>query len=252
MPNAPSLALDDVAILLDVDGTILDLAPTPQAVVAPPDLCQALVRLCRRTGGALAFVSGRPLSDLDRIFAPLRLPAIGGHGAELRVAAGDAPVQSRISEIDPELRRRFAAIAASDPGILVEDKGYSLAVHYRLAPEKEGMIRKSVAAICADFAGDGIELLPGKSVIEIKQAGFNKGSAVRELMTLHPFRGRQPVFLGDDVTDHEVFALMPSLGGIAISVGERHPGVDYSFERPAQVRRWLEDLSETDALAAHD
>jgi trehalose 6-phosphate phosphatase len=250
MPNHPLsrsdvIDLADLAILLDVDGTILDLAPTPQSVWVPPDLAEALVRLWQSTGGALAFVSGRQLNDLDRIFSPLQLPAIGGHGAEMRVAAGKTPQQPRIAPLDSELKRKFASIAEIAPGIVIEDKGYSLALHYRLAPEKGAVVRKSAELIYANLPGNGIELLPGKSMIEIKQVGFDKASAVRELMTYAPFSGRRPVFIGDDVTDQSVFAAMPEFGGIAISVGERLPTVDYCFERPADVRRWLEKLSQT-------
>jgi trehalose 6-phosphate phosphatase len=244
--SPPAVDLDDLAILLDVDGTILDVAPTPQAVCVPPGLRETLARLLDRTGGAIAFVSGRAVNDLDRIFAPLRLPAIGGHGAELRVAAADRPKPPRISALDPELKRKLVAIADTASGILIEDKGYSLALHYRLVPDKEREVRQSAEQICAELPG--IELLPGKSMIEIKQVGFNKASAVRELMMYPPFAGRRPVFVGDDVTDENVFVAMPELGGIAISVGGKLPAADYSFEHPADVRRWLAELSPTDAF----
>ena len=153
----------DLAILLDVDGTILDLAPTPRAVWVPPSLCETLVRLGDRTGGALAFVSGRPVNELDLIFSPLQLPAIGGHGAEIRISAGTAPGPARIPPLDAGIKRKFAEIAKAGPGIIIEDKGYSLAVHYRLAPDKEDHVLRSIAAICAALPGSPIELLPGKS-----------------------------------------------------------------------------------------
>jgi trehalose 6-phosphate phosphatase len=249
MPNAISpmaLELHEVAILLDVDGTILDLAPTPDAVQVPPSLRQTLTRLWDRTRGAIALVSGRPINALDAILAPLRLPTIGGHGAELRVAAGADPEPSRFHPLDPSVKRKFAAIAKADPGIVVEDKGYSLALHYRLAPDKEVAVRSAAAAICASLPTTPIELLPGKSMIEIKQTGFNKGTAVRELMAHSPFAGRRPLFVGDDVTDQDAFAIMREFDGIAISVGERLPGVAHCFERPADVRRWLEQISRND------
>src|SRR5262249_45556057 len=129
-----SLDLDDLAILLDIDGTILDIAPTPGAVLAPSSLRATLERLWERTHGALAFVSGRPIDEIDLIFDPLRLPAIGGHGAERRLVADglfDTPPRQ---PLDAAVKRKFAAIAHGRQGVMVEDKGYSLALHYRLAP----------------------------------------------------------------------------------------------------------------------
>jgi trehalose 6-phosphate phosphatase len=248
MPNAVStIALDlhKIAILLDVDGTILDLAPTPAEVRVPPSLRQTLARLWDSTRGALAFVSGRPISALDVIFSPLLFPTIGGHGAELRTVAGASPERPR-RPLDSSVKRKFAAIAEADPGIIVEDKGYSLALHYRLAPDQEDFVRDAAAAIFASLPTAPIELLHGKSMVEIKQVGFNKASAVRELMMHSPFAGRQPLFIGDDITDQDVFAIMQEFDGIAISVGEKLPGVEHYFERPADVRRWLEQISRHD------
>src|SRR6202166_4094575 len=132
--------LDQTALLLDIDGTLLDLAPTPREVWVPPDLANTLDRLLTRTSGALALVSGRSLNDIDLIFAPAQFPAVGGHGAEMRLmAAGEAAV-IHAPPMDKELKRRLAAIARLSPGILLEDKGYSLALHYRLAPHGEEAI----------------------------------------------------------------------------------------------------------------
>jgi len=252
MPNVvPSLPPDlhDLALLLDVDGTIVDLAATPREVVVPHTLRDTLERLWKRTGGALAFVSGRPVNELDLLFAPLELPAIGGHGAELRLRAGVAPAAPRLPPLDAKLKHRFAAIAEAGPGITLEDKGYSLALHYRLAPEKERLVRERAAAICASVRDRAIELLPGKLVLEIKQAGVTKATAVRELMTYPPFAGRRPLFIGDDITDLGVFDILPEFDGIAISVGRRVDGVKTCFERPADVRAWLDEISRSAAFA---
>jgi trehalose 6-phosphate phosphatase len=248
LPSLPT-DLGQLAILLDVDGTLLDFAPTPREVFVSHALRETLLRLWERTGGAVAFVSGRPVGELDLIFAPLQLPAIGGHGAELRAAAGDTPEAPRLPPLDPKVKRRFAAIAEAGPGIVLEDKGYSLALHYRLAPDKERLVRETAAKIYAQLDGASIELLPGKLVVEIKQAGTTKATAVRELMTYPPFAGRRPIFLGDDETDLGVFEIMPELDGIGVSVGRRVPGVAACFERPTDVRHWLEQLSRSDALA---
>jgi trehalose 6-phosphate phosphatase len=252
MPNViPSLPsdLNKVAVLLDVDGTLLDLAPTPREVFVPHALRDTLARLQDRTGGAIAFVSGRPVSELDLIFSPLQLPAIGGHGAELRVVAGTAPEAPRLPPLDPAVKRQFAAIAEAGPGIVLEDKGYSLALHYRLAPDKERVVREGAARVCAGLNSTGIELLPGKLVVEIKQTGFTKATAVRELMTYPPFSGRRPIFIGDDVTDLGVFDILPEFDGISISVGRKVPGVESCFEQPSDVRRWLDRISHSDELA---
>jgi trehalose 6-phosphate phosphatase len=252
MPNSAPPFPDDLkktAILLDVDGTILDIAPRPRDVFVPLSLRETLARLWERTGGAVAFISGRPISELDLIFSPLQLPAIGGHGAELRIVAGKAAEPPRLPPLDAELKRQFAAIAEVDPGIILEDKGYSLALHCRLAPDKERGVREAAARICAALGGTSIELLPGKLVVEIKQTGFSKATAVRELMTYPPFVGRRPIFIGDDVTDLGVFEIVPDFDGISVCVGPAVSGVDFCFEQPADVRRWLEQISRNDAFA---
>jgi trehalose 6-phosphate phosphatase len=246
MPNIiPPLPDDyeEFALLLDVDGTLLDIAPTPREVFVPHSLREALAWLWDRTGGAVAFVSGRPIGELDLLFTPLQLPAIGGHGAEIRALAAAPPNRAPLPPLDPTLKRKLAAIAEEGPGIIVEDKGYSLALHYRLAPEKEETVRRAAAAICAGAREQPIELLPGKLMIEIKQAGFSKASGVRELMSFQPFSGRRPIFIGDDVTDESVFEIMPEYEGISASVGRKLPNVAYHFDAPADVRQWLERVS---------
>ena len=239
----PSANLRDIAVLLDIDGTILDIAPTPDAVVVPASLPQTLRRLVRETGGALALVSGRSLGDIDLLFAPLRLPAIGGHGAQVRPSAHEAIETEHAHLLDGDLRNRVSELAVGAPGVLVEDKGYSVAVHYRLAPEQEGRVKKAVAAIKADWPEQPIEVLPGKSVVEIKPAGFHKGAAIRELMRHEPFAGRRPIFVGDDTTDESAFAVMPEFNGLGFSVGRRMPGTAHCFATPSDVRRWLERLA---------
>jgi trehalose 6-phosphate phosphatase len=234
--------LADSAILLDIDGTLLDLARTPREVWVPPGLAATLQALHVQTEGALALVSGRSLNDIDLIFAPARFPAIGGHGAEMRIAIDNEAVATHAPPMDSELKRRLAAIARLSPGILLEDKGYSLALHYRLAPHAEKAIYEAVSLIRADLPNAPIEVLPGKYVCEIKQSGFDKASGVRELMNHEPFRGRRPIFIGDDVTDESVFAIIPDLGGLAFSVGRHAHGVAGHFDKPSDVRTWLARL----------
>jgi len=234
--------LRETAILLDIDGTLLDLAPTPREVWVPPGLARTLNRLLARTDGALALVSGRSLNDIDLIFAPEQFPAVGGHGAEMRIAIDSEAVASHAPPMDKELKRRLAAIARLSRGILLEDKGYSLALHYRLAPHAEKAIYAAVSLIRADLPNAPIEVLPGKCVCEIKHSGFTKATGVHELMTHEPFKGRRPLFIGDDVTDESVFAIMPDLDGLAFSVGRRAQGVAGHFDSPDDVRQFLAHL----------
>jgi trehalose 6-phosphate phosphatase len=245
-PHArPPFALDPehMAILLDIDGTLLDIAPTPQEVHVSDALRQTLQRLADRLGGALALISGRPLADIDSIFSPLMLAAVGGHGAEIRPRPDASPYRLQATPLDPGLKQRFADIAKLNPGILIEDKDYAIAIHYRLAPQHAGDVIESVAAICEKFGCEGLSILPGKAVLEIKPRGFDKGSGLQELMASPPFRGRQPIFVGDDVTDEAAFAVLPQFSGIGISVGGLVPGVTFNFDGPKDVRRWLERLS---------
>jgi trehalose 6-phosphate phosphatase len=242
VPSSLVPHLSETAILLDVDGTLLDLMPTPREVWVPPGLAKTLNRLLVRTNGALAMVSGRSLNDIDLIFAPDQFPAVGGHGAEMRLEPDIESVAAHAPPLDKELKRRLAAIAKLSPGILLEDKGYSLALHYRLAPHAEKAIYAAVSLIRADLPNAPIEVLPGKCVCEIKHSGFTKATGVRELMTREPFKGRRPLFIGDDVTDETVFAIMPDFDGLAFSVGRRAKGVAGHFDAPSDVREFLTHL----------
>jgi trehalose 6-phosphate phosphatase len=232
-PGELARRLDQCAVLLDIDGTLLDLAPTPRQVWVPPGLTATLNRLLERTGGALALVSGRSLNDIDLIFAPEQFPAVGGHGAEMRISGDSEAIATHAPPMDRELKRRLAAIAKLSPGILLEDKGYSLALHYRLAPHAEQAIYAAVSLIRAELPDAPIEVMPGKCVCEIKPSGFNKASGVVELMSHEPFRGRRPIFIGDDVTDEPAIEKANELGGAGLHVKR-----DFAGETEA-VREWL-------------
>jgi len=248
VPSSLVSHLSETAVLLDIDGTLLDFAPTPREVWVPPGLARTLNDLVRRTNGALALVSGRSINDIDLIFAPDIFAAIGGHGAEMRINPADEP--GAAMQMDKELKRRLAAIAKLSPGILLEDKGYSLALHYRLAPHAEKAIYEAVSLIRADLPNAPIEVLPGKLVCEIKLAGFTKATGVLELMKHEPFKGRRPFFIGDDVTDETVFAIMPDLNGLAFSVGRRAKGVAAHFDAPSDVREFLAHLLDDERARA--
>ncbi len=230
-----------IALLLDVDGTLIDLGPTPHEVHVSDDLCRSLERLTELAGGALALVSGRPIVDLDRLFAPLKLAVVGGHGAEMRLHDGERI--DMVTPLPPALRRRLVAAAVPGTGILFEDKGYSVALHYRQAPHEEERLRAYIAQARKEFSGEALDVLPGKAMFEVKRPGIDKGAAVRELMTHAPFAGRQPVFIGDDVTDEAVFAVLPGLGGIGFSVHRHFEGLAGIFDAPEDVRRALRELA---------
>lgn len=243
VPKAILAQLDRCALLFDIDGTLIDLAETPDAVVVPPDLLYSLETLLKRTGGALALVSGRAIDNIDLIMSPAKFPAVGGHGAEMRLSVSAADARDlRVPLMDEHLKRRFKAIADLDPGILLEDKGYSLALHYRLAPHMERKIHDFVGKLRAELLAAPIEILGGKFVVEIKAEGISKATAVRELMTKPPFAGRHPIFLGDDITDETVFGIMPDLNGLAYSVGRKAHGVAGHFDSPTDVRAWIASL----------
>jgi trehalose 6-phosphate phosphatase len=236
------------AFLLDLDGTIVDIAPTPTDVRASAALRATLARLWHLSGGALALVSGRALADLDRVVAPLQLPAVGSHGAEFRPVAGEPPSAGCVTPLDADLKGRLRSIAELDRAILVEDKDYALALHYRQAPHQQSAIENAVMAICAELPPGTVEVLPGKAVVEVKAAGFNKGSAVRKLMHVAPFKGRRPIYIGDDTTDESAFAVLQEFDGVGLSVGRVLPGASGRFSTPTDVRAWLEQISKSDGM----
>lgn len=228
------------AFLLDIDGTLLDFAATPAGVLVSASLQASLTKLWMKTGGATALVSGRLLEDIDRIFAPLELPAIGGHGAEIRSQIKQKALPRHPPLLDERIRRDLMALA--EKGVLIEDKGYSMALHYRLAPQLKDRLERAVTAMLANFNPGTYEILRGKCVIEIKPRAYNKGSAVLELMENAPFRGRNAVFIGDDITDQAVFEILPKIGGTGFSVGALMQGATGVFAEPQDVRRWLASI----------
>ena len=236
-----ALDLREIALLLDVDGTLLDIAPAPDAVEVPQSLRDTLARLLAATNGAVALVSGRAISDLDRLFAPLVLPAIGGHGAEMRLRAGEKVEAA--PPLPPALRQALMQAATFDPGLYREDKGYSVALHYRNAPAAQVELADRISRTLAHFGSEAVEVLEGKAVFEVKRAGLSKGSAVRLLIQKAPFAGRKPVFAGDDVTDETVFAVLPELGGLGFSVQRAVPGVAGIFSSPNAFRKALARLA---------
>jgi trehalose 6-phosphate phosphatase len=245
--HAVPMPAGDWCLFLDVDGTLLDLAATPGTVVVDASLLALLDRLRRAAGGALALVSGRTIVDLDRLFAPLRLPAAGIHGCERRDARGVSLVAEVVREqLDP-LRASLAQIVERHPGLLLEDKGAALALHFLQAPGLERELRARVATLAAPLVPE-FALLDGHAVIEIKPAIHTKDSAVTAFLREAPFTGRKPVFIGDDITDYGGFEAVTRAGGMAIAVGPRVQS-EWWLPGPVSVRHWLERLAGSVQLA---
>ncbi len=245
-PSRKDIAIVDIAIdlasaalLLDVDGTLIDLAPHPDAVVVPAALPGYLSTLSAATEGALALVSGRSVAGLDALFAPLLLPLIGSHGAQVRLDP-KAPAVC-VPALDASLAAALQRIAATMPGVLAEDKRTALALHFRACPHSGPELMDRVAQAIA--GRDGVEMLPGHFVIEVKPRGIDKGTAVRAAMARPPFAGRRPVFIGDDVTDEFAFHAVAALGGTAIAVGRPRPGAHHVLPDPSGVRALLAGLA---------
>ncbi|MHA1600522.1 MAG: trehalose-phosphatase [Alphaproteobacteria bacterium] len=231
----------DWALFLDVDGTLLPIAETPDAVTVSAQLCKALRDAVPALGGAVALISGRPIAALDDLFAPLRLPAAGLHGLERRDSSGTLHKITGDSGVD-DLREPLRAFAAAHPGVLLEDKGPALALHYRRAPAAAEAARQLVADLTAAMPGR-MRVLSGKMVIEIAPSLADKGMAIAAFMDEAPFAGRRPVFIGDDVTDEDGFAMVNSLGGYSIRVGEAETSAAaYQFPEISSVVDWLQAL----------
>jgi len=235
------------ALFLDIDGTLLDMARTPDDVVVPAELQSTLVRLHQALDGALAFVSGRSLAAIDRLFLPLHTAAVGCHGAEVR--GEDGIVRALSGPVPDPVRAIFRRLAEEHPGTILEDKVYALSLHYRLAPEARSSLETAMEMYAPVFAGETVAIQHGKSVIDVRMQGIDKGVGVRALMRQPPFRDRQPVFGGDDTTDIDVFHILPELGGHGFSVGRTFDGIDYQFPSPEAVRQWLGQLADEGGAA---
>jgi len=228
----------DWAFFLDIDGTLLDIAHRPQDVSVDSELRALLLRLAAASADAVALISGRSIADIDRLFAPLRFAAAGQHGAERRDHCGQTRRSVVPEECLAEARARLEELAASCPGVLLEDKGSSLALHYRMAPQHGEQLRQSLREIVAAL-GDEFDLQEGKMVLEIKPSGRNKGAAIAEFLQEKPFRGKTPVFLGDDLTDEFGFELVNRLGGHSIKIGVGASCAAWRLADAAAVRTWL-------------
>jgi len=227
----------DWALFLDIDGTLIDLAATPDAVEVPATLAPTLAEARSRLGGALAIVSGRTLAEIDRLMAPLHLPCVGEHGAVIRRPDGAIERAGADRKVPPSWKQSLHAEARNWPGVLVEEKTYGVAVHFRQAPGREREIRDLTRALVAEDAAE-FEVLPASMAFEIRHRALTKAVAVDAFMAEPPFAGRVPVFVGDDVTDEDGFRAARAMGGLGLNVKQSFSG------RPSEVRRWLRCFTE--------
>ena len=230
------------ALFLDVDGTLLEIAPRPELVQVPDGLPSLIMRLSAAREGALALISGRPLAQLDQLFQPWQGAAAGLHGLERRRADGilDCMIDRDSAAALGHLRPRLAAIAADGTGLVLEDKGGTLALHYRAAPQREPEIRAVVEALHREMAGV-LRLITGKMVVEFQPRSADKGRAIAAFLAEPPFLGRRPGFVGDDTTDEDGFSEIRRRGGIAIRVGifDGVTAANYRLPTVEAVLAWL-------------
>ena len=228
--HSPPIPRSNWALFLDIDGTLIEIAARPSAVVVPKTLPPLLTALSERLGGALALVSGRRLDDIDRMMAPYRFPCAAEHGAILRFADGSARIQQDDYVVPERLREKLREAAARWPGAGVEEKTFNIVIHYRQAPSRADEIHAFIESLVAD---EDFEVLPARMAFEIRHRALNKGAAVNAFMAEKPFASRVPVFVGDDVTDEDGFRAAEALGGLAVDVRTVFAG------EPADVRAWL-------------
>ncbi|WP_208976902.1 trehalose-phosphatase [Stappia sp. ES.058] len=235
--NMPPPVSDDFALFLDFDGTLVDIAPTPDGVRTANGLVDTLAGLMTQLGGAVAIVSGRPIREIDGFLDPLTLPAAGLHGLQTRFHSED---EIEGAPVGPELAILKAALSGSGligRGVSIEDKGAALAVHYRIAPDCEQAVLEVMQDAISELPD--LHLVHGKMVVEAKPAYRDKGWAVTTFMERAPFAGRTPVFVGDDTTDEDGIRITEAIGGFGIKVGDAESLARFRIADVEGVHRWL-------------
>jgi trehalose 6-phosphate phosphatase len=232
----------NVALFLDLDGTLLDITAVPTDVAAPARLSATLGKLQRTLRGAVGILTGRKIDQVDRLLAPARLIAAGVHGAEIRLAP-EGKIEVVSVSVPAPLVTAVERLARSIPGVLVEHKGIAIAVHYRAVPAMEPLLEAELRGLL-DAHNTRLVLSHGRRVLELTPQASSKATALERLMREPPFRGRRPVMIGDDMPDEAALDAAVSLGGMGLRVGGEHfQGGGSHFTGPAHVRRWLQDLA---------
>jgi len=239
-PEPPPLTTDS-AVFLDIDGTLLEFAPAPDQVKVTTKVFTLLTSLATKLNGAVALVTGRAIADVDRLFPELRMPVSGQHGCERRTASGYRHVHASPAEATDRLRVAMHSLAAEHPGLMLEDKGITLALHYRRVPHLAAFVHRAVREMLAPAVagGAGLQLLTGKMIVEVKPVGRHKGAAILEYMDEAPFAGRTPVFVGDDDTDEHGFHAIHARNGWSVKVGPGATSAEYRLADVSAVLAWL-------------
>ncbi|OZI30284.1 trehalose-phosphatase [Bordetella genomosp. 10] len=229
------------AFLFDMDGTLAPIAASPEQAAVPAATRETLEKLREACGGALAIVSGRPISEIDHLLAPEVYCAGGLHGAQLRGPDGRQTQLGVDSEAVAAMVRALLPLAQAHPGLQLEDKGLSLALHYRNAPDLQGLVSEAVNAALLPHT-HGFVLQPGKMVLEIKPRHASKAGAITRLMDMPPFAGRRPLFAGDDLTDEAGFEAIHRMDGVSIKIGDGETRAQWRMPTPAALAAWLDLL----------
>jgi trehalose 6-phosphate phosphatase len=242
-PAPPPRPKRDWAYFFDLDGTLIEFAPTPAAVRVNGGLRELLRELHGTTGGAVALLTGRPIAEVDRLFRRVRLPVAGQHGVERRDATGRVSRHRFPSTRLDRVRRQLVGRMNGKRGLLLEDKGLSIALHYRRAPRLAAFAHR-LARSMLPALGRHFCVQRGKYVVELRPSGRDKGKGVLEFLRERPFRGRLPVFVGDDATDEAGFATVNRLGGISIKVGPGRTAACWRLRNVRTVEQWLRSISD--------
>ena len=240
LENIGPVTASGIALFLDFDGTLAAIAERPSDVVVAPGVMASLARLHHMTGGAVAIITGRDIAAIDKFLQPHLFTVSGVHGFQTRIADGAVTELASDTAALQDISRALHELADAQEGLLVEEKPGSVALHYRARPDLAEWCKESVGDAAAPH--DGLRILAGKMVIEVKAHRGDKGAAIDELMRSPPFAGRVPVFIGDDVTDEAGFRLVNELGGISIKVGDGPSAARYRLREQNEVPAWLEML----------
>jgi trehalose 6-phosphate phosphatase len=233
------------SLFFDFDGTLVDIAGRPDAVSVPPELGAMLSQLANRVGGALAIITGRRISEIDGMLSPFRLDVAGVHGAELRIArdiTGSHPSNEKLSRVIKQIYQRFAKA-----GLLVENKQFAVAVHWRLQPSYEPAVL-SFMADAANALGEGYRVQLGKAVAEIVPASSSKSKVIESILAMPVYRNRKPVFFGDDLTDENGFKFVNGAGGISVRIGSGPTVARFRLPCPAALRDRIAVWSKSEAI----
>lgn len=240
--TVPPVLRGNYAFFFDLDGTLAEIKPHPDQVIIPESVRIALHQLAQQQQGALALISGRSMAELDTLASPYRFPLAGVHGAERRDIKGQTHIVALPSTLADEVHQWLNSGMASLDGSEIENKGMAFALHYRQAPQHQQAIEQLAQQAVARF--NGLALQPGKCVVEIKPAGINKGAAIMAFMQESPFLGRQPVFIGDDLTDEAGFEAVNRAGGISVKVGQGKTQAQWRLENVAETHAWVLQLAQ--------